>query len=79
MKKHAAGASPMAIAGWSQIFAGARAAAARAVRAAARRVTPRVVANVLVLALLCSSIAYVLYYRLIADIGPDARADEWRS
>ncbi len=27
-------------------------------------------ANVLGLALVCSSIAYVLYYRLIADVGP---------
>jgi drug/metabolite transporter (DMT)-like permease len=33
-------------------------------------VTPLIVANVLMLALACSSIAYVLYYRLIADIGP---------
>jgi len=33
-------------------------------------VTPLIVGNVLLLALLCSSIAYVLYYRLIADIGP---------
>ena len=32
--------------------------------------TPLIVGNVLMLALACSSIAYVLYYRLIADIGP---------
>ena len=32
--------------------------------------TPLIVFNVLMLALFCSSIAYVLYYRLIADIGP---------
>ena len=38
-------------------------------------VTPLLAANVLVLAIFCSSIAYVLYYRLIADVGPDARAD----
>ena len=33
-------------------------------------VTPLLAANVLMLAIFCSSIAYVLYYRLIADIGP---------
>ena len=33
-------------------------------------VTSTIVANVLGLALVCSSIAYVLYYRLIADVGP---------
>ena len=32
--------------------------------------TPLIVGNALALALVCSSIAYVLYYRLIADIGP---------
>ena len=32
-------------------------------------ITPLVVANVLALALLCSAAAYLLYYRLIADIG----------
>jgi drug/metabolite transporter (DMT)-like permease len=32
-------------------------------------VTPTVVANMLALALLCSAVAYLLYYRLIADIG----------
>jgi drug/metabolite transporter (DMT)-like permease len=29
-----------------------------------------VVANMLTLALLCSAIAYLLYFRLIADVGP---------
>jgi drug/metabolite transporter (DMT)-like permease len=33
-------------------------------------VTPLIAANVLMLAVFCSSVAYVLYYRLIADIGP---------
>ena len=28
------------------------------------------VANVLALALLCSGVAYLLYYRLIRDVGP---------
>ena len=33
-------------------------------------VTPAVVAAALALALLCSSVAYVLYFRLMADLGP---------
>ena len=31
---------------------------------------PAVVANMLALALLCSAAAYLLYFRLIADVGP---------
>ena len=33
-------------------------------------VTPTIVLNVLGLALLCSAVAYLLYYRLIANVGP---------
>ena len=33
-------------------------------------ITPTIVVNVLLLALVCSAIAYVLYFRLIADVGP---------
>jgi drug/metabolite transporter (DMT)-like permease len=33
-------------------------------------ITGVVVANMLTLALLCSAVAYLLYYRLIADVGP---------
>ncbi|MBI1860038.1 MAG: DMT family transporter [Deltaproteobacteria bacterium] len=32
--------------------------------------TPTIVMNVIGLSLLCSAVAYLLYYRLIADIGP---------
>ena len=32
--------------------------------------TPLIVANVIALGLVCSAIAYLLYFRLIADIGP---------
>jgi uncharacterized membrane protein len=31
---------------------------------------PLVIANVLALALVCSAIAYLLYYRLVRDVGP---------
>ena len=70
MKKHAAGARPLAIAGWSQIFAGLALLPLVPFAPPTGPITPLIVANVLALSLLCSSIAYVLYYRLIADIGP---------
>ena len=70
MKKYAAGARPIAIAGWSQIFAALALAPFVPFAPPTSSVTPLIVGNVLLLALLCSSVAYVLYYRLIADIGP---------
>jgi drug/metabolite transporter (DMT)-like permease len=70
MKKHAVGAKPLAIAGWSQVFAGLVLLPVVPFAPAPGAITPLVVANVLGLALVCSSIAYVLYYRLIADVGP---------
>ena len=70
MKKRAAGAKPLAIAGWSQVFAGLVLVPLVPFAPPSGAITPLVTANVLGLALLCSSIAYVLYYRLIADVGP---------
>ena len=70
MKKYAAGAKPMAIAGWSQVAAGAVLLPLLPFAPVRGEITAAVVANVLGLALLCSAIAYLLYYRLIADIGP---------
>jgi drug/metabolite transporter (DMT)-like permease len=70
MKKHAVGAKPLAIAGWSQVFAGLVLLPVVPFAPAPGPITPLVAANVLGLALICSSIAYVLYYRLIADVGP---------
>ncbi len=70
MKIHAVGAKPLAIAGWSQIFAGLVLVPFLPLAPPTGPVTPLIAANVLGLALVCSSIAYVLYYRLIADIGP---------
>ena len=70
MKKHAAGARPLAIAGWSQIFAGLALVPLVPFAPPSGSVTPLIAANVLALAVVCSSVAYALYYRLIADIGP---------
>ena len=70
MKKYAAGAKPKAIAGWSQVAAGVVLLPLVPFAPPRSEITLAIVANVLGLALLCSSIAYLLYYRLIADIGP---------
>jgi len=70
MKKRAAHLKPFAIAGWSQIFAGVVLLPFLPFAQPSAPLTPLIAFNVLMLALFCSSIAYVLYYRLIADIGP---------
>jgi drug/metabolite transporter (DMT)-like permease len=70
LKKHAAGAKALAIAGWSQVFAGLALLPALPFAPPSIALTPLIIANVLGLALLCSAIAYVLYYRLIQDVGP---------
>ena len=70
MKKRVAGAKPLAIAAWSQVFAGLVLLPAVPFSPPTGPVTLLVVANALGLALICSSVAYVLYYRLIADVGP---------
>jgi drug/metabolite transporter (DMT)-like permease len=70
MKKHAAGAKPLAIAAWSQVFAGLVLLPIVPFTPPPGVLSAVVVGNVLGLSLLCSAVAYVLYYRLIADIGP---------
>jgi drug/metabolite transporter (DMT)-like permease len=70
MKRYASGAKPLAIAGWSQIFAGLALVPLVPFAPAPGSLTPLIAANVLALAVICSSAAYALYYRLIADIGP---------
>jgi len=70
VKRRASRIAPVAMAGWSQVFAGASLLPLLPFAPAPGIVTPVVVVNVLALALLCSAIAYLLYYRLLADIGP---------
>ncbi len=70
MKKHASHAPPLAIAGWGQVFAGLALVPLVPFAPPTGAITPVIVANMLGLALICSSIAYALYFRLIADIGP---------
>jgi drug/metabolite transporter (DMT)-like permease len=70
IKRRAVAVKSMAIAGWSQVFAGAALLPLVPFAPPPGALTPGVIANVLGLALLCSAVAYLLYYRLIADIGP---------
>ena len=70
LKRHGAGLQPVAIAGWSQMGAAAALLPVAAATPMPGPITPAVVANLAALALVCSGIAYLLYYRLIRDVGP---------
>jgi drug/metabolite transporter (DMT)-like permease len=70
MKRRAGSTKPLAVAGWSQLFAGLVLLPLAPFAPMRGELTALVLGNVLVLALLCSAIAYLLYYRLIADVGP---------
>ena len=70
LKRRAGTLHPIAVAGWSQLLGGVAllpVAVAVPVHAA---ITPMIVANLLALALVCSAAAYMLYFRLIANVGP---------
>jgi drug/metabolite transporter (DMT)-like permease len=70
LKKKGTGLSPVAVAGWSQLLAGIVLLPLAVAAPPPGPFALDVVANVLGLGLLCSAIAYLLYYRLIADAGP---------
>jgi drug/metabolite transporter (DMT)-like permease len=70
MKRCAAGAAPVAVAAWSQVAAALALAPLVPLSPVRGEVTVAVAGNALGLALLCSAIAYLLYYRLIVSAGP---------
>jgi drug/metabolite transporter (DMT)-like permease len=70
IKRFCAEIAPMGIAGCSQFMAGVVLAPAILFSPVRGTITLTVAAGVLVFALLCSAVAYLLYYRLIADVGP---------
>jgi drug/metabolite transporter (DMT)-like permease len=70
IKKHGTMLKPMAIAGASQIMAAFVLMPAIPAFPMRGEITPFIALNVLGLAIICSAIAYLLYYRLIADVGP---------
>jgi drug/metabolite transporter (DMT)-like permease len=70
IKKFSVAAKPVAIAGCSQLMAGILLIPVTPFALPIGMFTPLIAVNVLALALLCSAVAYLLYYRLIVDIGP---------
>ncbi|WP_045120082.1 DMT family transporter [Haliangium ochraceum] len=70
MKKRASGAAAASIAACSQLVAGLLLFPATLFTPLETPLTPFLVANILALAVVCSALAYLLYYRLIVDIGP---------
>jgi drug/metabolite transporter (DMT)-like permease len=71
IRKKALGVKPMAIAGGSQLFGGLAMMPFLLISAPQIAViSPRVAIVTFAFAVLCSAVAYVIYYRLIADIGP---------
>jgi drug/metabolite transporter (DMT)-like permease len=70
IKRKGAGLAPMGIAAWSQVFGGALVLPFAVPSLVTGPVDAPVAVNLLLLGLVCSGIAYVLYYRLIRDIGP---------
>jgi drug/metabolite transporter (DMT)-like permease len=71
IKKKASGVKPMAVAGGSQLFGGIVLLPFLLVSPPLPSVmNGTIVAIALVFAVLCSGVAYLIYYRLIADVGP---------
>jgi drug/metabolite transporter (DMT)-like permease len=69
-KKKATGIAPAKMATGSQFAAALILLPALPLSPVRGEVTPFIVAIMLVLALLCTAVAYFLYFRLITDIGP---------
>jgi drug/metabolite transporter (DMT)-like permease len=74
IKLRAQALSPYAIAAWSQVFAGLVLLPPAALLPPPGPFTPIVAACLAGLALLCSAVAYLLYFRLIRDVGPTRTA-----
>jgi drug/metabolite transporter (DMT)-like permease len=70
LKKKGSALNPIAAAGWSQLFAGLELMPGLPFAPAPGPITPIIVANMLALSLLGSGVAYLLYFRLIANVGP---------
>jgi drug/metabolite transporter (DMT)-like permease len=70
MKRKATGVSPMMMAGASQLVAGLALLPPSVAFPPRGQITLFIAGCALALALLCSAVAYILYYRLVADCGP---------
>lgn len=72
-RRKAAGIEPFALAAGSQVGAALLLSPGLAAWPGAEAFGPGIVASVLVLAVACTALAYLIYFRLIANVGP-ARA-----
>jgi len=74
LRKRAAGAPATAMAGWSQLCAGALLLPATLMGTPASAITslhdPVILGSAMALAIVCSALAYLLYFRLMRNIGP---------
>jgi drug/metabolite transporter (DMT)-like permease len=70
LKRKGAALSPIAMAGWSQLFAAFVLLPFAATTPLPVAPSTLVIVDLLALALICSGVAYLLYYRLVADVGP---------
>ena len=70
LKRHGGGLDPVHVAAWSQLFAGVGLLPLAASSPPSGPLTSTVITNLVALALLCSALAYILYFRLIRDLGP---------
>ena len=70
LKKRGGRLNPIAAAGWSQLFGGLELLPGLPFAPAPGPITVVIIANMLALSLLCSGVAYLLYFRLIANVGP---------
>lgn len=70
IKLKAKSVKPLALAGCSQFAAGVLMAPLVAAQPVPGPVTSSVLLNLAALAIVCSAIAYLIYFRLIAEIGP---------
>jgi drug/metabolite transporter (DMT)-like permease len=72
-RRKTAGIEPFALAAGSQVGAALLLSPGLAAWPGAEAFGPGIVASVLVLAVACTGLAYLIYFRLIANVGP-ARA-----
>ena len=70
IKKYASFLKPLAVAGASQLAAGVALLPFIALSPIKGEINLTIVLNMLALSLLCSGLAYILYFRLIANVGP---------
>jgi drug/metabolite transporter (DMT)-like permease len=70
LKRQRAALAPVAVAAWGQMAAAVVLLPVVAFVPVPPLPPPLAIADLLALALLCSGVAYLLYFRLIADVGP---------